>query len=178
MRVVAGKYRGRHFDVPRSFKARPTTDFAKENLFNVLRSYVDFEEEAPSALDLFAGTAELLKAGAAPTYLFRDGVFRAFGDRSFPAGILDSAPPDSFSCKLFDGDYIVMTSDGVDLAAVQLLSELSRKNGLSAKEIAAAIGSCVLEKYEKQSRRSKASLPPRDDVSVAVFRIGLRNSGF
>ena len=67
MRVVAGKYRGRHFDVPRSFKARPTTDFAKENLFNVLRSYVDFEEEAPSALDLFAGTGsitlELLSRG-------------------------------------------------------------------------------------------------------------------
>ena len=69
MRVVAGKYRGRHFDVPRSFKARPTTDFAKENLFNVLRGYIDFEEEAPMALDLFAGTGsitlELLSRGCA-----------------------------------------------------------------------------------------------------------------
>lgn len=67
MRIVAGKYRGRHFDVPRTFKARPTTDFAKENLFNVLRSYIDFEEEAPAALDLFAGTGsitlELLSRG-------------------------------------------------------------------------------------------------------------------
>ena len=69
MRVVAGKYKGRHFEVPRSFKARPTTDFAKENLFNVLRSYVDFEEETPQALDLFAGTGsitlELLSRGCA-----------------------------------------------------------------------------------------------------------------
>lgn len=67
MRVIAGKYRGRHFDVPRSFKARPTTDFAKENLFNVLRSYIDFEDDAPRALDLFAGTGsitlELLSRG-------------------------------------------------------------------------------------------------------------------
>ncbi len=66
MRVITGKYKGRHFDVPRSFKARPTTDFAKENLFNVLRSYVDFEA-GPVALDLFAGTGsitlELLSRG-------------------------------------------------------------------------------------------------------------------
>lgn len=58
MRVVAGKYKGRHFDVPRTFKARPTTDFAKENLFNVLQRYLDFEEE-PTALDLFAGTGSI-----------------------------------------------------------------------------------------------------------------------
>ena len=67
MRVVAGKYKGRHFDVTRTFKARPTTDFAKENLFNVLRSYIDFEESTPQALDLFAGTGsitlELLSRG-------------------------------------------------------------------------------------------------------------------
>ena len=35
MRVITGKYKGRRFDIPRTFKARPTTDFAKENLFNV-----------------------------------------------------------------------------------------------------------------------------------------------
>ncbi len=65
MRIITGKYKGRHFDIPRTFKARPTTDFAKENLFNVLRAYVDFEETR--ALDLFGGTgsitAELLSRG-------------------------------------------------------------------------------------------------------------------
>ncbi len=66
MRVITGKYKGRHFDIPRTFKARPTTDFAKENLFNVLNAYIDWDEE-PSALDLFAGTGsitlELLSRG-------------------------------------------------------------------------------------------------------------------
>ena len=53
MRIITGKYKGKHFEVPRSFKARPTTDFAKENLFNVLRAYVDFE--TTRALDLLRG---------------------------------------------------------------------------------------------------------------------------
>ena len=50
MRVISGIYKRRRFDVPRTFKARPTTDFAKENLFNVLNNYIDFEEGV-SALD-------------------------------------------------------------------------------------------------------------------------------
>lgn len=57
MRVISGIYKRRHFDVPRSFKARPTTDFAKENLFNVLMAYIDFEDT--SALDLFSGTGSI-----------------------------------------------------------------------------------------------------------------------
>ena len=65
MRIITGLYKGRHFDVPRTFKARPTTDFAKENIFNVLTGYIDFE--GATALDLFAGTGsitlELLSRG-------------------------------------------------------------------------------------------------------------------
>ncbi len=57
MRIVTGKYKGRHFDIPRTFKARPTTDFAKENIFNVLNGYIDFE--GSTALDLFAGTGSI-----------------------------------------------------------------------------------------------------------------------
>lgn len=57
MRIITGLYKGRHFDVPRSFKARPTTDFAKENIFNVLQGYIDFEDA--TALDLFAGTGSI-----------------------------------------------------------------------------------------------------------------------
>lgn len=58
MRVISGIYKRRRFDVPRTFKARPTTDFAKENLFNVLNNYIDFEEGV-NALDLFAGTGSI-----------------------------------------------------------------------------------------------------------------------
>ena len=58
MRVISGIYKRRRFDVPRTFKARPTTDFAKENLFNVLSNYIDFEEGV-TALDLFAGTGSI-----------------------------------------------------------------------------------------------------------------------
>ena len=65
MRIITGKYKGRHFDIPRTFKARPTTDFAKENIFNVLTGYMDLEGTA--ALDLFSGTGsitlELLSRG-------------------------------------------------------------------------------------------------------------------
>ena len=43
MRVIRGKYGHRRFDVPKSFNARPTTDFAKENLFNILSNRFDFE---------------------------------------------------------------------------------------------------------------------------------------
>ena len=65
MRIITGLYKGRHFDIPRSFKARPTTDFAKENIFNVMNGYVCFDEAL--SLDLFAGTGsislELLSRG-------------------------------------------------------------------------------------------------------------------
>ena len=57
MRIITGIYKGRHFDIPRTFKARPTTDFAKENIFNVLSGYLDFE--GATALDLFSGTGSI-----------------------------------------------------------------------------------------------------------------------
>ncbi len=57
MRIITGQFKGRHFDIPRTFKARPTTDFAKENIFNVLNGYIDFD--GVTALDLFAGTGSI-----------------------------------------------------------------------------------------------------------------------
>jgi len=57
MRIITGIYKGRHFDIPRTFKARPTTDFAKENIFNVLTGYLDFD--GATALDLFSGTGSI-----------------------------------------------------------------------------------------------------------------------
>lgn len=57
MRIISGRYRGRTIVPPRNLRARPTTDFAKENLFNVLTNLVDFEEL--DVLDLFSGTGSI-----------------------------------------------------------------------------------------------------------------------
>lgn len=67
MRIVGGKYKGRRIDPPKGIEARPTTDFAKEGLFNILQH--SFPLEDIRVLDLFAGTGnislEFLSRGAA-----------------------------------------------------------------------------------------------------------------
>lgn len=57
MRIISGKYRGKKFMPPADIPARPTTDFAKEALFNILNNYFEFDEIR--FLDLFAGTGSL-----------------------------------------------------------------------------------------------------------------------
>ena len=57
MRIISGKYRGRRINPPSGFKARPTTDFARESLFNILSVRYNFEEL--SVLDLFSGTGSV-----------------------------------------------------------------------------------------------------------------------
>ena len=57
MRIIRGKYGKRRFDIPKNITARPTTDFARENLFNVLENIIDFEGK--SVADLFAGTGAI-----------------------------------------------------------------------------------------------------------------------
>ena len=58
MRIVSGRYKGRIITPPRNLRARPTTDFAKENLFNVLAGW-GFDYEECDVLDLFAGTGSV-----------------------------------------------------------------------------------------------------------------------
>lgn len=57
MRIISGKYKSRRIDVPHNITARPTTDFAKEGLFNLLNNQIDFEDI--DVLDLFAGTGSI-----------------------------------------------------------------------------------------------------------------------
>ncbi len=57
MRIVSGIYKGRSIHPPKTFKARPTTDFAKESLFNIISNNFNFGEL--TVLDLFSGTGSI-----------------------------------------------------------------------------------------------------------------------
>ena len=96
MRIIRGIYGRRRFDVPTNITARPTTDFARENIFNVIENLVDLE--GLTALDLFAGTGaisfEFLSRGcpavtsvekAALQHNFIRSVAQKLGDRNLRA---------------------------------------------------------------------------------------------
>ena len=57
MRIIGGSLKGRRFQPPKNFKGRPTTDFARESLFNILNNQYDWDEV--QVLDLFSGTGAL-----------------------------------------------------------------------------------------------------------------------
>ena len=57
MRIIGGRFRGRQLKVPRGLPVRPTTDFAKEALFNILNNRLDYE--GLEVLDLFSGTGHI-----------------------------------------------------------------------------------------------------------------------
>ena len=67
MRIVSGIYKGRRFNPSGLKYTRPTTDFAREGLFNILNSQLEFDEL--KALDLFSGSGavafEFVSRGAA-----------------------------------------------------------------------------------------------------------------
>ena len=70
MRIISGKYKGRRIRAPKYLTARPTTDMAKEALFNILHNSYHFEE--CTVLDLYTGTGnisyEFASRGAAAVF--------------------------------------------------------------------------------------------------------------
>ena len=57
MRIVSGKWKGKRIVAPKNLPTRPTTDFAKEGLFNILNNRFFFDDLR--VLDLFAGTGNI-----------------------------------------------------------------------------------------------------------------------
>ncbi|NCI46300.1 RsmD family RNA methyltransferase [Sediminibacterium soli] len=89
MRIISGKWGGRRIQPPANMPyTRPTTDIAKEGLFNILQNRIDFT--GVKTLDLFGGTGaisyELASRGAADlTIVEKDNAMHAFIKKNIDA---------------------------------------------------------------------------------------------
>ena len=114
-------------------------------------------------VDLCRGFAEIIKAGAVPSYVIRDGNILSLEAESLPIGILCGADCASVRTKVFDGDYIVLTSDGVSETIVrQAAGIISQEKSITAEELAFKLGSIAT---------SRVKAAKHDDMSVIVIRI-------
>lgn len=114
MRIIRGKYGKRRFNVPKNITARPTTDFARENLFNIIENIEDLEEK--SVLDLFAGTGavswEFVSRGASPVVAVEQAQVQSGFIRSVKEKLKDEA------LRLVKGDvfkYLERSKDSYDI---------------------------------------------------------------
>lgn len=95
MRIIGGMFKGRRFSPPADkWPTRPTTDFAKEGLFNVLNNMLDFE--SLKVLDIFGGTGnhsyEFISRGCTDvTYVDKFGPAVAFVKQTAKILGIDSA---------------------------------------------------------------------------------------
>jgi len=113
-----------------------------------------------SCIDLFSGRTDLLKAGAAPTVIRRNGKSGKAQSTSLPAGILREVGFDKASVKLRAGDIIVMMSDGASGEGTEWISaELEAFRGGKAQDLAEFIA---------KSARRRRSDNHEDDITVLV----------
>ncbi len=152
MRIVGGKYRNRRLHPPREMEARPTTDFAKEGLFNVLHHSVPLE--GIRVLDLFAGTGnislEFLSRGAAEVisveqdrklYEFMQRTARELGEKSWRMVKSDVFP----FLRAHRGRYDIIFADPpFHMEGIERIPDLVRENGLLDPE-----GALIIEHHDK-----------------------------
>lgn len=119
-------------------------------------------------LNLYEGVCNILKIGASTTFIKRESKVETIASTSLPLGVFHKLDYDAETIKLYDGDYVVMVSDGV-------LDQLSDKN---AEEIIAKIlNRTKITNPKEMSRRILNKVihisgePVRDDMSVLVIGI-------
>ncbi len=117
--------------------------------------------------DLYTGQIELLKAGAAPTFILKGNTVQKLESDSLPVGILKGVGFDRQNSKLSDGDLVLVVSDGVTATGTDWIeAELELNARKSVREIAGRIAN------EAKRRRIDGH---SDDVTVVAVRIAAEN---
>lgn len=152
-----------------------TLGFQKESAISLMNSMksMNWEEEKTTSvdmgvIDMYSGMCNFVKMGAASTFIKRDKWVDVIKSTSLPMGIMKRVDIDSTSKKLYDGDMVVMISDGVadgireenkELAISRILLDYQENN---PKELADRI----LEKAMEDSYYT-----PADDMTVVVMTL-------
>ena len=116
-----------------------------------------------AAVDLFTGRAEFYKAGAAPTFLVKNGRAGSVQSDSLPAGILEGAAFEKSSLTLREGDRLVLVSDGVTATGADWVkSQLEAGASSSPQQLAESLAKTARERQQ----------PGReDDITVLVAEL-------
>ncbi|MBQ3230604.1 MAG: SpoIIE family protein phosphatase [Clostridia bacterium] len=140
----------------------------KESALRLLnKALVEKEEEVFATVDLLEidrvlSTATLIKAGAAPTILIRNGKISILEAKTPPAGIMKNVIADKKTFRIERGDVIVMLSDGI-LQTGEPFSLLPQAN-LPPMPNARTLASELLREARRKAEAA-------DDMSVCVLRI-------
>ena len=157
MRIISGLYKSRRISAPKNLPVRPTTDMAKESLFNIMNNLYYFDEI--SVLDLFAGTGNISYEFASrgtesitcvdqdfgcikfikqttdkfdmPIQTIKSDVFKFLEKTSINVNIVFADPPYSFSFEQFSKIPELVFEKNILLEGGILIVEHSKHTNLS-----------------------------------------------
>lgn len=141
----------------------------QEDILKVLnRNLLESAEESVlgvdvASVDLKSGVCDLFKAGAAPTYVLRNGIVYEIGSETLPVGMLDEADVKHERCTLTDKDYLILISDGVLGKDKKWLSEYL--NRIPTPRDCVSLADGILREAKKSGRNRI------DDVTVLAVQI-------
>ena len=138
-----------------------------ERLINSALSVKSWDESFSTLdilkLDLFSHTASFLKAGAASSFIIREGSVIKVSSNTLPAGILTKCDPDITRLRISAGDMIIVTSDGISEELIMENDEIvDRIASLSPDSASKLIGELAVDKCGGNVC---------DDITVAAVRI-------
>ena len=178
MRIISGLYKSRKINPPKNLPVRPTTDMAKESLFNIINNLYYFDEV--SVLDLFAGTGnisyefasrgaeqitcvdqdygcikfinETAKAFEMPIETIKSDVFKFLEKKSIKANIVFADPPYNFTDEQFEKIPVLVFQNDFLKDDGLLVVEHSKHTNLSELEnfrYSKSYGGSVFSFFEK-----------------------------
>ena len=134
MRIIGGKFSGRLINAPANLPVRPTTDYAKSALFNILNNRIDFEEI--KVLDLFAGIG-----GVSMEFISRGAKHVTCVDLNFKCcAFIKETAVKADDLKIIEG-IGPKIAEILIAAGIATFAELAKTKATKVKEILEAAGS-------------------------------------